>query len=295
MTAARVNGQAARATSASAQLTSPAFVLAVALLVLNDWVLKPAVGSWWTGKLSDVAGLFAFATFWSALLPRYRARVCTLTAVGFLIWKSPASAPMLAAWNALGVWPLERVVDYTDWLALVALVPAWWGPRARPERWLAPRPRLGQRIGAVATGGVAIVAFTATSVRRPNPLPNPTDYALPAAPSAVRAALDSLGFRPEGRRRKPAGPTPDTLQVHVRHPPERWISVSIEVRETQPGESGVRLIEALSWYGGPVVTPETLDRAFRDQVVEPLRAWLRRNRAPGSGSLDRGADDAGGT
>jgi hypothetical protein len=44
------------ATSARAWLTSPAFLVAIALLIVNDWVLKPAVGSWWTGKLSDVAG-----------------------------------------------------------------------------------------------------------------------------------------------------------------------------------------------------------------------------------------------
>ena len=40
------------------RLTHPAFTGAVALLAVNDHVLKPLVGGWLTGKLSDVAGVF---------------------------------------------------------------------------------------------------------------------------------------------------------------------------------------------------------------------------------------------
>ena len=55
-------------------LTSPAFIAALTLLILNDWVLKPAFSNWVTGKLSDVAGLVAFAMFGTALLPDRRWR-----------------------------------------------------------------------------------------------------------------------------------------------------------------------------------------------------------------------------
>jgi hypothetical protein len=263
-------------TYAAAELTSPVFMLAVALLVLNDWVLKAAVGSWWTGKLSDFAGLFALATLVSALLPGHRRVVCASTAVGFLIWKSPASGPALAAWNSFDLWPLARVVDYTDWLAVLALVPVWRGPSRRAERSPVRRPSLARRAVAVAAAVAAIAAFTATSVARPNPLPNQRDYAVPGAPGVVRAALDSLGFRPERRGRKAPANAPDTVSLYVRHPPERWIAVRIEVRETAPGVSAIRLIERISQDEGPVVTIEALDRAFRAQVVEPLRDWLRR-------------------
>ena len=37
-------------------LASPVFSGAVTVLIVNDWVLKDAVGGWSTGKLSDVAG-----------------------------------------------------------------------------------------------------------------------------------------------------------------------------------------------------------------------------------------------
>jgi hypothetical protein len=63
-------------------LTSPVCVAAVALLLLNDFALKPSYPCWMTGKLSDFTGLFSFcvlaliightAEFCSALLYRLR-------------------------------------------------------------------------------------------------------------------------------------------------------------------------------------------------------------------------------
>jgi hypothetical protein len=44
-------------TRAGAGLASPLGLAALVLLVVNDHVLKAAFGSWWTGKLSDLAGL----------------------------------------------------------------------------------------------------------------------------------------------------------------------------------------------------------------------------------------------
>ena len=42
---------------ALAWLAHPVSVAAIAVLLLNDHVLKAEFGTWWTGKLSDVAGL----------------------------------------------------------------------------------------------------------------------------------------------------------------------------------------------------------------------------------------------
>src|SRR5687767_12389116 len=44
-------------------LPSPAFISAVALLVVNDFALKPLFHNVVTGKLSDFAGLFALTLF----------------------------------------------------------------------------------------------------------------------------------------------------------------------------------------------------------------------------------------
>jgi hypothetical protein len=259
--------------------TSPAFLVALALLVVNDWVLKPAVASWWTGKLSDVAGLFAFATFWSALLPRRRRHVCALTAVAFLLWKSEASGPAIEFWNTVAPWPVARVVDYTDWLALLVLVPVYGAGRVSilvAHRSLTARagPSLLRRLGAAAAAAAAILAFAATSVRRSYPVAEATEYVVSAEPDVVRAALDSLGFEPGGRPAR-ADTAADTISLYVRQPPESWNHVEVEVRRVGRGESRMRIVQHSGW--SPTrPTSAGLDRAFRVQVIEPLREFLRR-------------------
>jgi len=99
-------------------LTSPGFCAALALLLLNDFVLKARFANWWTGKLSDVAGLAAFALCWAAVFPQARRVVFSVTALGFILWKSPLVTPALTWWNQFGIWPLQRVVDPTDDIAL---------------------------------------------------------------------------------------------------------------------------------------------------------------------------------
>ena len=265
------------AESRGRSLTSPAFVVAVALLLLNDWVLKPTLHNWLTGKLSDLAGLFAFALFWTALLPRRRDAVFALTAVGFLLWKSPLSSAPLAAWNALGLWPLARVVDYTDWVALAALLPAY--RLARRDGRVVPirAPRLRRRLAAVATAGAAMAAFMATSRAVPShDLHDPTGWLVPAARREVRAGLRSLGLAveelPSERVAERRGAPVDTLRVYIRQPPERDVGVKIEVRELAPQESRIRLIAASA--DGPEPEVDAVRRAFEQQAVEPLRLWI---------------------
>ena len=52
-------------------LASPAFVAALALLVVNDVALKPLFHNAVTGKLSDFACLFSLSLFLAALWPRH--------------------------------------------------------------------------------------------------------------------------------------------------------------------------------------------------------------------------------
>ncbi|HVE78145.1 MAG TPA: hypothetical protein VNA89_04770 [Gemmatimonadaceae bacterium] len=144
-------------------LTSPAFLAALGLLVLNDRYLKAHHSGWITGKLSDVAGLFAFALFWTALLPRGRRAVHVAVGVGFALWKTPAAAPAIAAWNAVMPFAVGRVVDYSDWLALLVLPLSAWYARRHSERPAElPRPaRLRLRDAVVIVA--ALAAFVATS------------------------------------------------------------------------------------------------------------------------------------
>lgn len=103
-------------------LTSTGFLAGLVLLLANDFVLKQAYPGLLTGKLSDFAGLFIFPMFWSALLPRRTGAIYAATAMGFVWWKSPLSQGVIDGWNAVGVFEIGRVADYTDLIALVAIV-----------------------------------------------------------------------------------------------------------------------------------------------------------------------------
>jgi hypothetical protein len=141
-------------------LLSPWFLGALGVLLLNDHFLKPAFSNALTGKLSDVAGLWAFPLFWSALLPRWRAVIHAATGAGFVLWKSPAAQPFIDGWNELMPWSIGRTVDWTDLIALVVLPAAYLhsGGSSRPPGSVLP---LGRPVVIV----VALFAFAATSFR----------------------------------------------------------------------------------------------------------------------------------
>ncbi len=137
-------------------LGSPILVFSTALLVLNDFVFKPAFHNWLTGKLSDFAGLAAFTIFLCAFWPERRRAVALGVSAAFVFWKSPLSQGVIDSINVVSPISLGRTVDYTDLTALpvVWLVCAHAPLRAWPaRRWL-----------LFAFTGVSIAAFTATSM-----------------------------------------------------------------------------------------------------------------------------------
>ncbi|NMO18897.1 hypothetical protein HPC49_16590 [Pyxidicoccus fallax] len=135
----------------------PVVLGAVVLLLLNDHVFKARWPSWWTGKLSDVAGLAMFPVLLQALWEKARARTgrefhpsravlvacVVLTGLCFSAIKVSADAgrawqwalgtlqwPARAVWALLTGHPTPRValvahtVDATDLFTLPALLVA---------------------------------------------------------------------------------------------------------------------------------------------------------------------------
>lgn len=102
-------------------LTTPAFIIGLCLLLLNDFLLKDLYGNWLTGKLSDFAGLFIFPLFWSAFFPKLKKAVFFGTAIVFIWWKSPLAATFIQFCNDVAGYPITRVVDYSDLIALFVL------------------------------------------------------------------------------------------------------------------------------------------------------------------------------
>lgn len=137
------------------------FLLALGLLILNDAVLKAAWHNAFTGKLSDFAGVFAFAYFWAAVAGRARVAIHVAVAVAFAWWKSPWSAGAIAAWNALPLFDVARVVDYGDLFAL-AVLPLSCSVLAQAST---PRIAAGRQAAwpSMLVAAIAMVAFTATS------------------------------------------------------------------------------------------------------------------------------------
>ena len=115
-------------------LLHPIALAALALWIVNDHVLKWRCPCWFTGKLSDVAGMIVFPLVLRALL-RVDVRACVLaTGLGFAAVK--LLAPATAAFAQLLGWlqwpwthdgaPVAIVRDPTDLIALPALAIAWW-------------------------------------------------------------------------------------------------------------------------------------------------------------------------
>lgn len=138
-------------------LLTPAFLFSLLLLVINDHVLKQLFHNWLTGKLSDVAGLFAFALFWLAVLPPtwWRSILVSIGA-SFVIWKTDLSEPLLHLLNGLSALPFDRVVDYTDLWALAVLPLAF-----RYAQTAAPL--LFPQLAHTGVALLSLVAFVATS------------------------------------------------------------------------------------------------------------------------------------
>lgn len=142
-------------------LGRPFFLLALALLALNDHVLKQRFPGWWTGKLSDFAGVVVAGTVASVILDRRRGLI--VAAFAFATLKVVPGAAAMAA-PLLGG-PTRQ--DPTDLLALVALVPlAHW---VRPLETPVPDPRsrrsavpLWRSIRAGAAAVLPVVAAMAT-------------------------------------------------------------------------------------------------------------------------------------
>ncbi len=97
------------------------FLLGLFVLILNDHLLKATYGNWFTGKLSDVAGLLILPMFLKYLFSISTKRSVLFTIVFFIFWKSPFSQVFIDTFNSVGLYKIGRVVDYTDFIAFLVL------------------------------------------------------------------------------------------------------------------------------------------------------------------------------
>jgi quinol monooxygenase YgiN len=172
------------------------FIASVATLLLNDHVLKARFPGWWTGKLSDVAGVAMVALAASVLLGA-RAGVST-AALGFCALKTVPGVAELARPILGGV----TLRDTSDLVALIVLLPVGWWMVRRVEQRVSTESRdvseRGSDFIATARQGVtaavpilasvvAVVATTATSCS-----PDPAAFRLVVVGDSVFAEIDRI-------------------------------------------------------------------------------------------------------
>jgi hypothetical protein len=104
---------------------SPVFLLCLAMLLANDFWWKYHFSNSVTGKLSDFTGLFMFPLFLTAIFPSRKQNIFVLTFLGFIIWKTPLANGFIELWSTW-IFRIERVVDYSDFMALLSLPLAYW-------------------------------------------------------------------------------------------------------------------------------------------------------------------------
>ena len=88
--------------------------------MINDLYLKYEYHNYLTGKLSDFAGLFAFAYFFSCFFPKKVKSIYALSGFLFVFWKSEFSQPIFDFAHSYGI-GIDRTIDYSDLIALFIL------------------------------------------------------------------------------------------------------------------------------------------------------------------------------
>ena len=137
-------------------------ILALILLVLNDHFLKYEYGNWWTGKLSDVAGLYLLGLVLPQVLPSLEKHSFWLSGIIFLYWKLPISEPLVQGLNQILPWGISRVVDYSDLWCLLVLIPAqlYWSSKSN---WNSPVASKKLAYAQLSILSLCLMAFSATS------------------------------------------------------------------------------------------------------------------------------------
>lgn len=179
-------------------LLSPLFVLAISLLLANDFLFKPLFHNWFTGKLSDLAGLFAFFVFWSAFFPRQNKAIGLMIAVSFAYWKSDWSQPLIDWWNELALYRIGRVIDPADLIALIVLPGADFYMRRveaqQPSACFGWKMQL-RRLAICLICGLSIFAFTATQFVNDRKVSLQREYEFRLSKSNLLTRLHSIGLQ----------------------------------------------------------------------------------------------------
>jgi len=182
------------------------FVIGLIALILNDFYLKYEYGNFATGKLSDFAGLLIFPMFVVAIIPKLRKSISIITGIGFVIWKLPLFTPVVDLINQLPFVSIHRVIDYSDYIALLILPLSHYLINYHQFRPIIRVERI-EYFSRLALLGISFFAFCATSVPwRETPKGTiliDKSYNIKLSKDSVIASIQRLGYNCDFYERDP--------------------------------------------------------------------------------------------
>jgi hypothetical protein len=151
----------------------PVLIVSLMTLLLNDFYLKQAYPNYLTGKLSDFSGLMVFPIFMVSLFPKSKKWISIATGILFIIWKTPYVSPLIASINDYLPFSIHRVVDYSDYWALLVIPVMHWVTNQDDTE--IGENDLFLKVARTGLAAVCFFAICATSVA-PVELPKGTVY-----------------------------------------------------------------------------------------------------------------------
>lgn len=177
----------------------PLFIVSLLTLLFNDFYFKPAFSNALTGKLSDFAGLIVFPIFIASIFPSSKKWISIVAGIFFVIWKTPLISPLIDTLNLALPFRIQRIIDYTDYWALVVL------PLAHHFINKAPKTNFNNynsyilRISEIGLTVITLFAICATSYLGPSEIPKGTiyigkSYTIKKTEKEIIEAIKALGY-----------------------------------------------------------------------------------------------------
>lgn len=175
----------------------PVFIVSLLILLLNDLYLKQAFSNGLTGKLSDFAGLIVFPIFIASIFPSSKKWISIVAGILFVIWKTPLISPLIDTLNLALPFRVQRIIDYTDYWALVVL------PFAHHFISKAPKTSFNNsyifKISEIGLMVITVFAICATSYLGPSEIPKGTiyigkSYTIKKTEKEIIEAIKALGY-----------------------------------------------------------------------------------------------------
>ena len=179
------------------QILNPIFIVCLTILLLNDFYLKQTFSNTFTGKVSDFVGLIVFPIFIAYIFPKTKKWASIMTGILFIIWKTPIVTPIIETINQLFPFTIQRVIDFSDYWALLVLPIAH--KIINHDKKLTLNSSRLLKFGKIGILSVSFFAICATSMRPVVEIPKGTiyigkEYMIKKSKEETIELIKSLGY-----------------------------------------------------------------------------------------------------